>query len=127
MQQGTVQVDRGSVMVWGMCILRDRGPLMRLDTTLTGTIATEWLKEHSSEFRHFRWPPNFPDMNIIEYIWDALQCAVLRRDLHPLLLLPIYEQPCRIQLTPTLLQTLMESMSRHFVALLRACEGPTRY
>ncbi|GFW96724.1 transposable element tcb2 transposase [Trichonephila clavipes] len=80
------------------------GPLIHLDTTLTGDryvsllsdhlhpfmpivhfdelgiyqrdnvtphmsrIATYWLQKHSSEFRHFRWPPKSPDMNIIEYI-----------------------------------------------------------
>ncbi|GFT00846.1 transposable element Tcb2 transposase [Trichonephila clavipes] len=89
------------------------GPLIRLDTTLTGDmyvsmlsdylhpfmsvvhsdglggfqqdiatlhtvrIATEWLQEHSSEFRHFHWPPKFTDMNIIEYIGDTLQRAVV--------------------------------------------------
>ncbi|GFV37750.1 transposable element Tcb2 transposase [Trichonephila clavipes] len=40
-------------------------------------IVTEWLQE-SSEFRHFRWPLKFPDMNIIEYIWDGMQYAVKR-------------------------------------------------
>ncbi|GFQ96974.1 uncharacterized protein TNCT_488361 [Trichonephila clavata] len=30
--------------------------------------ATEWLQEHASEFRHFRWPPKSTDMNIFEYI-----------------------------------------------------------
>lgn len=37
--------------------------------------STKWLKEHSSEFRNFHWPPKSPDMNIIEHIWDALQHA----------------------------------------------------
>ncbi|GFU89669.1 transposable element Tcb2 transposase [Trichonephila clavipes] len=45
-------------------------------TLHTSRIATEWLQEHCSEFRCFRWPPKSPDMNIIKYIWDALQCAV---------------------------------------------------
>ena len=35
-QQGTVQAGGGSVMVCGVCSLRDIGPLIRLDTTLTG-------------------------------------------------------------------------------------------
>ncbi|GFX97636.1 transposable element tcb2 transposase [Trichonephila clavipes] len=45
-------------------------------TPHTSRIATERLQEHSSEFRHFRWPPKSPEMNIIEYIWDAFQRAV---------------------------------------------------
>ncbi|GFT84928.1 transposable element Tcb2 transposase [Trichonephila clavipes] len=42
----------------------------------TSRIATEWLQEHSFEFRHFHWPPISPDMNIIEYISDTLQRVV---------------------------------------------------
>ncbi|GFW78646.1 transposable element Tcb2 transposase [Trichonephila clavipes] len=34
----------------------------------TSRSATYWLQEHSSEFRHFRWPPKSPDMSIIECI-----------------------------------------------------------
>ncbi|GFX34850.1 transposable element Tcb2 transposase [Trichonephila clavipes] len=34
-------------------------------TPHTSRIATEWLKKHSSKFRHFHWPPIFPNMNII--------------------------------------------------------------
>ncbi|GFY27391.1 transposable element Tcb2 transposase [Trichonephila clavipes] len=111
-QQMTVQVSGGSVMIWDVCSWRDMGPLISLDTTLTGDryvsilsdllhpfmsivhsdgfrefqqnnatpqtsrIATEWLQEHSSEFRHFRWPPKSPGMNIIEHISDALQRSV---------------------------------------------------
>ncbi|GFW92824.1 HTH_Tnp_Tc3_2 domain-containing protein [Trichonephila clavipes] len=36
-QQGTVQAGGCSVMVWGVCSCRDTGPLIRLDTTVTGT------------------------------------------------------------------------------------------
>ncbi|GFX11552.1 transposable element Tcb2 transposase [Trichonephila clavipes] len=61
-------------------------------TSHTSRIATYWLQEHSSEFRHFRWPPKSPDMNISE-----MPCNMLfRRDLHPLLFLLFYGQPCRI-------------------------------
>ncbi|GFX80243.1 transposable element Tcb2 transposase [Trichonephila clavipes] len=56
-------------------------------TPHTSKIASE---EPSAEFRHFRWPPKFPDVNIIECIWDALQRAVQNR-YPPLLFLLIYE------------------------------------
>ncbi|GBO04968.1 hypothetical protein AVEN_64981-1 [Araneus ventricosus] len=51
---------------------------VRQDNTTPHTSrgATEWLQEHSSDFRHFHWPNKSPDMNIIEYIWDALQLAL---------------------------------------------------
>ncbi|GFX04274.1 transposable element Tcb2 transposase [Trichonephila clavipes] len=121
MNPWTLHVNRGlfklmkAVMVWGVYSWRDMGPLIRLDTTLTGAryvsilsdhlrplisivhsdglgkfqqdsatphtsrIATEWLQEHSSECRHFHWPPKSPDMNIIEHICDALQRDVQKR------------------------------------------------
>ncbi|GFW80697.1 transposable element Tcb1 transposase [Trichonephila clavipes] len=85
-----VQAGGGSVMVWVVCSWRDMGLPIRLDTTLTGDsrtmrhphtsrVATEWLQEHSFEFRHFLWPPKSPDMNIIKHILDALQRAVQKR------------------------------------------------
>ena len=52
-------------------------------TPHTSRIVTKWLQEHSSDFRHFRWPPKSPDMNIIEHIWDALQRAVQKRSPPP--------------------------------------------
>ncbi|GFV23661.1 uncharacterized protein TNCV_5108471 [Trichonephila clavipes] len=39
-QQGTVLAGEGSVMVWGVCSWRDMGPLICLDTTLTGDSKT---------------------------------------------------------------------------------------
>ncbi|GFU12185.1 transposable element Tcb2 transposase [Trichonephila clavipes] len=84
-QQGTAQAGGSSVMVWGVCSWRDMGPLIRLDMTLTSDrFDKEWLQEHSSEFRHFRWPPKSPYMDIIEYIWDDLQRAVQKRSPPPL-------------------------------------------
>ncbi|GFQ81078.1 transposable element Tcb2 transposase [Trichonephila clavata] len=41
-------------------------------TPHTFRIATEWLQENSSEFRHFLWTLQ----HVIEYIWEALQRAV---------------------------------------------------
>ncbi|GBO03752.1 hypothetical protein AVEN_45832-1 [Araneus ventricosus] len=95
-------------MVWDVCSWREMAPLIRLETTLTGSrylrilsdhlhsfkaivhsdglrqfqqdnatlhasrVATKWLQEHSSDFRHFHWPSKSTEMNIIEDIRDAL-------------------------------------------------------
>ncbi|GBN09242.1 hypothetical protein AVEN_48120-1 [Araneus ventricosus] len=118
-QQGTVQSGGASVMGWDVCSWREMGPLIRLETTLTGDrylsilfdhlhsfmsivhssrlgqfqqdnvthhvlrVATKWLQEHSSDFRHFHWPPKSPEMNIIEDIRDALLHAVENRSPPP--------------------------------------------
>ena len=49
-QQGTVQAGGGSVMVWGVCSWRDMGPLIRLDTTLTGDRYVSILSDHLHPF-----------------------------------------------------------------------------
>ncbi|GBN26651.1 hypothetical protein AVEN_61419-1 [Araneus ventricosus] len=46
-------------------------------------VATKWLQEQSSDFRHFHWPPKSPGMNIIEDIWDALLNVVEKRSPQP--------------------------------------------
>ncbi|GBN68072.1 hypothetical protein AVEN_199071-1 [Araneus ventricosus] len=106
-------------MVWDECSRRDMGPLIRLETTLTGDrylsilpdylhsflslvhadglgqfqqdnatphasrVATKCLQEHSSDIRHFHWPPKSPEMNIIEDTRDALLHAVEKRSPPP--------------------------------------------
>ncbi|GFX91094.1 transposable element tcb2 transposase [Trichonephila clavipes] len=99
--------------------------------THTSRIDTEWLQKHSSEFRHFRWPPKSPDINIIEYIWDALQHAVQKRSPPnpPLTLIDLWtaRQDSWCQLPPALLQKLIEFMPLRVAALLPARGFPTQY
>ncbi|GBO30159.1 Transposable element Tcb2 transposase [Araneus ventricosus] len=164
-QQGTVQSGGASVMVWDACSWRDMGPLIRLETTLTGNrylsilpndlhsfmsivhsdglgqfqqdnatprasrVATKWLQEHSSDFRHFHWPPKSPEIGIIEDIRDALLHAVENRSPPPRtsvdLLTALQDSWC--QFLPGYLQTSVESMPRRIASLLRARGAPTRY
>ncbi|GBL78167.1 hypothetical protein AVEN_42746-1 [Araneus ventricosus] len=117
--KGTIQSGGTSVMVWDVCSWRDIGPLIRLETTLTGDrylsilpdhlhsfmsivhsdgleqfqqenaiphtsrVATKWLQEHSSYFRHFHWTSKSPEKDIIEDIRDALLHAVEKRSPPP--------------------------------------------
>ncbi|GFY20089.1 transposable element tcb2 transposase [Trichonephila clavipes] len=64
------------------------------------------VMEHSSKFKHFRWPPKSPDMNIMEYIWYALQRAVQKRSPLPLTPTDLWKalQDSWCQLPLTLLQ-----------------------
>ncbi|GBM05115.1 hypothetical protein AVEN_210820-1 [Araneus ventricosus] len=98
-------------------------------TPHTSRVATKWLQEHSSDFRHFHCAPKSPDMNIIESIWVALQCAVQKKslpsgtpiDLRTALRDSWCEKP------PGYLQTLVDTMRRHVISLLCARVGPKRY
>ncbi|GFX30211.1 transposable element tcb2 transposase [Trichonephila clavipes] len=84
--------------------------------------------KYSSEFRHFRWPPKSPDMNIIEHI-DSLQRAIQKSSPPSLTLADLWTalQDSWCQLPPELLQILIEFIQRHFAAFLRARWGPMRY
>ncbi|GBM39757.1 hypothetical protein AVEN_107174-1 [Araneus ventricosus] len=92
-------------------------------------VATKWLQEHSSDFRHFHWPCKSPEMKIIGDIRDALLHTV--ENISPPSRTPmdlwtvLKDEWCR--LPPRYLQTLVESMPHRVAALLRAREGPTRY
>ncbi|GBN03275.1 hypothetical protein AVEN_142220-1 [Araneus ventricosus] len=92
-------------------------------------VATKWLRKHSSDFRHFHWPPKSPEMIIIEDIRDALLHAVEKRSPRsrtPMdLLIALKNSWC--QLPPEYFKTLVESMPRHIPALLRARGGLTQY
>ncbi|GBN25941.1 hypothetical protein AVEN_273342-1 [Araneus ventricosus] len=103
-------------MVWDVWSWRDMGPLIRLETTLTGD-------------RHFHWPPKSPEMNIIEDIRDALLHAVEKRSPPPRTPMDSLTalQGSWCEFPPGYLHTPVESMSRCFASLLRARGGPTRY
>ncbi|GFW20012.1 transposable element tcb2 transposase [Trichonephila clavipes] len=98
-------------------------------TPHTPRITTGWLQEPYSEFRHFRWLPKSPDMNIAEYIWDALQRTIQKRSPPPLTPTNLWTalQDSWSQLPPAILQILIESMPRCVAVLLRARGSPTRY
>ncbi|GBM24527.1 hypothetical protein AVEN_144079-1 [Araneus ventricosus] len=92
-------------------------------------VATKWLQEHSSDFRHFHWPPKSSGMNIIEDIWDALLHVVEKRSPPPStsmdLLTVLQDSWCGFP--PGYLPTLFESFPHRSASLLRAHGGQTRY
>ncbi|GBL86258.1 hypothetical protein AVEN_131986-1 [Araneus ventricosus] len=92
-------------------------------------VASKWLQEHSSDFRHFHWPPKSPEMNIIEDSRGAFLHAVEKRSpppRTPMNLLTALQDSWCVK-PPGCLQTLVETMPRHVAILLRARGGPTRY
>ncbi|GBN87249.1 hypothetical protein AVEN_174599-1 [Araneus ventricosus] len=98
-------------------------------TPHTSRVATKWLQEHSSDFRHFHCPPKSPDMNIIEPIWVALQCAVQKRSPPPGTPMDLRTalQDSWCEKPPGYLQTLVDTMPRRVASLLCARVGPKRY
>ncbi|GBL96493.1 hypothetical protein AVEN_218472-1 [Araneus ventricosus] len=96
-------------------------------TPHTSRVATKWLQEHSSDFRHFYCPPKSPGMNIIEPIRVALQCAVQKRSPPPGTPMDLRTalQDSWCEKLPGYIQTLVDTMPRRAASLLCACVGPT--
>jgi hypothetical protein len=75
------------------------------------------------------WPPNSPDMNIIEHVWHHLDKLVRTRDPLPSnlneLWLALQEEWTHIEMD--YIEKLFESMPRRVEALIKARGGHTKY
>ncbi|KAK3526203.1 hypothetical protein QTP70_017761, partial [Hemibagrus guttatus] len=43
----------------------------------------EWFDEHNNRFEVLTWPPNSPDLNLIEHLWDVLDKQVRSMEAPP--------------------------------------------
>ncbi len=76
----------------------DGSGLLQQDNALchTAKIVQECLEEH--EFKVFPWPPNSPDLNPTEHLWDVLEHQIWSieaslRNLQDLQLMSWYQRP----------------------------------
>ncbi|XP_051541380.1 voltage-gated hydrogen channel 1-like isoform X1 [Myxocyprinus asiaticus] len=95
----------------------------------TAHIDQEWFEEHDEEFKVLPWPPNSPDLNPIEHMWDVLDQQVQSmeapphklQDLKDLLLMSWCQIP------QDTFRGLVESMPRRVGTVLAAHGGPIAY
>ncbi len=46
-------------------------------------IISDWFLEHDNEFTLLKWPPQSPDLNSIELLWDVVEREIRIMDVQP--------------------------------------------
>nr|KAF6378858.1 hypothetical protein mMyoMyo1_009748 [Myotis myotis] len=96
---------------------------------LGARIVQEWFQEHEGDFTLLRWPPQSPDLNPIEHLWDEVKRAIRQLVPQPSNLTEldsaVHQAWC--QIPRITFQHLVESMPRRIAAVLKAKGGPTKY
>nr|KAF6378802.1 hypothetical protein mMyoMyo1_009705 [Myotis myotis] len=92
-------------------------------------IVQEWFQEHEGDFTLLRWPPQSPDLNPIEHLWDKVKRAIRQLVPQPSNLTEldsaIHQAWCQ---SPRItFQHLVKSMPRRIATILKAKVGPTKY
>jgi hypothetical protein len=97
------------------------------DPKHTSGRARRWFEEN--RLKVLPWPPSSPDLNIIEHVWDAIDCAIRRRKHCPLNLDKLWEviQEEWKNLDIKFIRHLYHSLP-HCLAALKAARGQhTKY
>ncbi|GBO34810.1 Transposable element Tc1 transposase [Araneus ventricosus] len=92
-------------------------------------IVLELFEEDTDEFHLMSWPPNSPDLNPMEHIWDVME-RQLRTQTPPCPNISTLRDRCLdiwYNLSPVMYQKLVASMPRRVAAVLKAKGGETRY
>ncbi len=92
-------------------------------------IISDWFLEHVSEFTLLKWPPQSPDLNPIEHLWDVVELEIRIMDVQPANLQQLHDaiMPIWTKISEECFQHLIESMPRRIKAVLKAKGGPNRY
>ncbi len=92
-------------------------------------IISDWFPEHDNEFTLLKWPPQSPDLNPIEDLWDVVERKILILDVQPTNLQQLRYAIMSIwtKISEECFQHLVESLLRIITAVLKAKRDPTRY
>ncbi len=92
-------------------------------------IISNWFLEHDNEFTLLKWPPQSPDLNPIEHLWDVVEREIRILDVQLTNLQQLRDAIMTIwtKISEECLQHLVESMPQIIKAVLKAKGGPTMY
>jgi len=84
-----------------------------------------WFLEHDNEFIVLKWPPQSPDLNPIEDLWDVVERELRALDVHLTNLHQLQDAILSIwaNISKECFQHLVESMPR----IIKAKGGQTQY
>ncbi len=85
-------------------------------------LISDWFLEHDNEFTLLKWPPQSPDLNPIEHLWDVVEWEIRIMDVQPTNLQPLRDAFMLIwtKISEECFQHLVESMPRRIKAVLKA-------
>lgn len=92
-------------------------------------IISNWFLEHDDEFTVLQWPPQSPDLNPIEHLWDVVERDIHIMDVQPTTLQQLCDAIMSIwtKISEECFQRLVESRLQRIKAVLKAKGSPTRY
>ncbi len=88
-------------------------------------IISDWFLEHDNEFTLLKWPPQSPDLNPIEHLWDVVEREIHIMDVQPTNLQQLCDAIMSIwtKISEECFQHLVESMPQRIKAVLKAKRG----
>ncbi len=85
-------------------------------------IISDWFLEHDNEFTLLKWPPQSPDLNPIEHLWDVVKREIRIMDVQLTNLQQLRDAIMSIwtKISEECFQHLVESMPQRIKAVLNA-------
>ncbi len=78
-------------------------------------IILDWFLEHDNEFTFLKWPPQSPDLNSIEHLWDVVKREIHIMDVQPTNLQQLRDaiMPIWTKISEQCFQHLVESVTKN--------------